>query len=433
MPLGAASYANPANLRWLTSEQALADYADLLAQLKSSLGVPAAAPVIAFGGSYGGMLAGWMRIKYPDTIAGAIAASAPVLQFTGVTPPSTFNDIVTATFRAANPGCPDGIRRSWDIMRDLGASAAGRQSLMSTFQLCDAQPLTSQGDVTNFLYQWINGALGYLAMADYPVPASFLGPMPAYPVNVACAGFPANSGSPAAVSNATILAAMKAAMTVFYNYTGACGCACFNVTSNQPSTLGSEDGWNYQSCTEMVMPIGQSGVSDMFWPAPWNLTATIQSCQQQFGTTPLPNFAITHYGGPDFSSASNIVWSNGNLDPWSGGGVLHVSATAAARGVQAVIIEGGAHHLDLRGSNPADPPSVLAARDLERAAIRSWIAGVPPAAPADGDSSLSAGWVAVIAFGAALFGAGAVLVYQRMTDSAGADGGSAAPSYARAP
>jgi len=52
MPFGAASYDTP-NLWALSSEQALADYAALLDSLKTNMSIPDA-PVVSFGGSYGG-------------------------------------------------------------------------------------------------------------------------------------------------------------------------------------------------------------------------------------------------------------------------------------------------------------------------------------------------------------------------------------------
>jgi lysosomal Pro-X carboxypeptidase len=85
-PCGGEEAAMADCLHLLTHEQAMADYVLLLAALKLSLGATGAndSPVIAFGGSYGGMLAAWLRMKYPGTIAGAISASAPILGFPGL-------------------------------------------------------------------------------------------------------------------------------------------------------------------------------------------------------------------------------------------------------------------------------------------------------------------------------------------------------------
>eukprot|EP00439_Symbiodinium_sp_Y106_P006704 s8084_g1.t1 len=53
-----------------------------------------------------------------------------------------------------------------------------------------------------------------------------------------------------------------------------------------------------------------------------------------------------------------IIFSNGLLDPWHGGGYLTDQGSA----LPAVIIDLGAHHLDLREANKDDPTSVRVAR-----------------------------------------------------------------------
>lgn len=64
------------HMQWLTTEQAMGDYAELIWELRGSYGP--STPVVGFGGSYGGMLAAWFRLKYPHLLNGAIAGSAPI-------------------------------------------------------------------------------------------------------------------------------------------------------------------------------------------------------------------------------------------------------------------------------------------------------------------------------------------------------------------
>lgn len=116
LPFGNQSYKDPQHLGYLSSEQALADYADLLTFLNPH----ARRPVIAFGGSYGGMLAAWFRIKYPHLVTGALASSAPVLQFTDVVPCDIFNRILTSVYNSAldeDSFCVENIRKIWNVLQ----------------------------------------------------------------------------------------------------------------------------------------------------------------------------------------------------------------------------------------------------------------------------------------------------------------------------
>lgn len=66
--------------KYLTVDNTLLDYVALIKEVKKEFNAESKA-VIAFGGSYGGMLAAWMRMKFPHTIQGALAASAPIFYF----------------------------------------------------------------------------------------------------------------------------------------------------------------------------------------------------------------------------------------------------------------------------------------------------------------------------------------------------------------
>ena len=67
---GNASWDSMNGLGYLTSIQALADYAVFLPWFKNTYKIPDDSKTIVFGGSYGGMLATWFRLKYPTLTVG---------------------------------------------------------------------------------------------------------------------------------------------------------------------------------------------------------------------------------------------------------------------------------------------------------------------------------------------------------------------------
>lgn len=52
----------------------------------------------------------------------------------------------------------------------------------------------------------------------------------------------------------------------------------------------------------------------------------IENCQKQYGLTPRLSFIFDYFGGKDikrdFQDATNIIFTNGNLDPWSAGSII---------------------------------------------------------------------------------------------------------------
>ena len=66
LPFGAKSL-EPDNAVYLSTEQVLADYAVLIKHLKTTIPGAADCPVVAFGGSYGGTLTTYFRLRFPGS------------------------------------------------------------------------------------------------------------------------------------------------------------------------------------------------------------------------------------------------------------------------------------------------------------------------------------------------------------------------------
>lgn len=109
---------------------------------------------------------------------------------------------------------------------------------------------------------------------------------------------------------------------------------------------------------------------DMFENQDWDFKKYSDKCFQDYGMRPRnEEVPILEYGGKSLGTYSNIVFSNGQMDPWSSGGVV----TNISSEVLAIIIPDGAHHFDLRAENPLDTLTVKEARRFHVRQIHRWL------------------------------------------------------------
>lgn len=117
---------------------------------------------------------------------------------------------------------------------------------------------------------------------------------------------------------------------------------------------------------------------------------------------PFARYMDIRYGGLHVSAHSNIIFSNGLLDPWSAAGVyarggdpaqrlrnrttddprwqpyhgisgLYVQNITGDDSMIALVIQVGGHHTDFMYSHQSDPPSIRAARQVQRDYMVRWI------------------------------------------------------------
>ncbi|KAK9734298.1 hypothetical protein RND81_04G129500 [Saponaria officinalis] len=361
MPYGGnieIAYENASTQGYLSSTQALADYATLILDLKKNLSA-IDSPVVVFGGSYGGMLAAWFRLKYPHVAIGALASSSPILNFDNLTSPFSFNNIITQDFKSESENCYQVIKGSWSLIEDTANQPGGLEKLRSSFHICKNVTFTADD-----LASWLDTAYTYTSMTDYPTPSNFMNPLPAYPVKQMCK----------AIDNPKVgkdtFAKLYGAANIYFNYSG--DAKCFDITSHL-DTHGLDE-WTWQACTEMIMQTDGNSKESMFPASTDNYQDRDTSCFDTYGVHPRPHWITTQFGGFDIQRVlrrygSNIIFFNGIRDPWSGGGVLkNISSSLIA-----IVAKEGAHHVDLRYSTKEDPKWLKEVRELEIHHIRQWL------------------------------------------------------------
>ena len=95
-----------------------------------------------------------------------------------------YSAITTEDYKNQLEKSPDLIREAFTAL--VAATPDQYTELSGLLNTCT--PIKSQTDIWNLYYHY-SAAYQFMAMTDYPYPAGFLEPMPAWPVNEAVKAF----------------------------------------------------------------------------------------------------------------------------------------------------------------------------------------------------------------------------------------------------
>ncbi|XP_043914442.1 dipeptidyl peptidase 2 isoform X2 [Protopterus annectens] len=290
LPFGKKSF-EKSNIGLLTVEQALADYGVLIKALKKQYNAENC-PVVVFGGSYGGMLSAFMRIRYPNIVAGALAASAPVLSTAGLGDSTQFFKDVTQDFYCSSPICVNAIRDGFQQIKTLYEQQAYEQ-ISSKMSLCSL-PISIED--LNQLYQFVRNAFTVLAMMDYPYSTNMSAPLPANPVEVACQKI---------LNAADHVTGLRDISGMLYNSSGEL--ICYDIyklfhSCADPTGCGTgpaSQSWDYQACTEINLLYDSNGETDMFPKIPFTDDMRQTYCSLRWGVQPRKDWLGMQYWAED--------------------------------------------------------------------------------------------------------------------------------------
>jgi len=300
-------------------------------------------------------------------VKGSIAASAPVLAFSG-SGFSFYDDGGNSYWRVVteNAGkiCAGNVRNAMTYL--LNATV---EALQVSFKLCKVPD--SNIDVG----LWIVNAFDSMSMGNYPFSSNYLTDdptvfLPANPIAAACNVPSINSP----------LDALIHAVSVFSNASKQEKCFDIPRTSELDNDRFSGPLWTFQWCSEMLPEefyFTMDGVKDMFFTynKPFSIDTIVNRCKELYkGLRTDVEKVHRLYGTPAefLGKLENVVFTNGLLDPWSSGSVLHSTQDMQERGIYVMNISTGAHHVDLMFSNPGDSDEIRSVRRKQMEIIKFW-------------------------------------------------------------
>ncbi|ELT98942.1 hypothetical protein CAPTEDRAFT_229193 [Capitella teleta] len=324
------------SLRYLSSEQALADLAAFRVNISESRGL-ADAKWIAFGGSYPGALSAWFRYKYPHLVYASVSSSAPML----------------AQLNFKGPKKVAGLEKYFRLCEPIDAS--------------DAKDVSNLHDT---IAQSIAGVIQY--NRDNRAFEGAVGTN--ITIETICSIMTTKGSKPfesyAKVNSLLLDTYKEKCLDVSYNKT------VQELREESWKSEASEGGrqWTYQTCTEFgfyqtsdltTQPFGQH----------FPLKFSTEQCADVYGTEftqtsiqSAVDWTNSEYGGYNIT-VTRVVFVNGDIDPWHALGITRdLNAHSPA-----ILIKGTAHCANMYPDAPNDLPQLIRARESVKKLLTLWL------------------------------------------------------------
>ncbi|KAG7189469.1 hypothetical protein KM043_017164 [Ampulex compressa] len=359
------------NLAYLNSEQALADIAYFIHKMRNNYNISMDTKWVAFGGSYPGSLAAWMRVKYPHLIHAAVSSSGPLLAQIDF---QEYYAVVESALKEYSQVCVDTIAEANRQFHIMLRHPVGQQGLEKKFNLCN--PIdpgsTKRVDISN-LYETL--ASNFAGIVQYNKDNRNNSQTANLTIDKVCdiltnteLGIPIDRF--AHISNLILNATKEKCLK--YRYSDMIH-ELRNVSwANEDAEGGRQ--WTYQTCTEFGF-FQTSTARPKLFSETFPVEFFSQQCIDIFG--PRYNMDLLKssvvrtnimYGGLDLK-ITNTVFVHGSVDPWHALGITNSTNPQAP----AIYINGTAHCANMYPAADTDPPQLKAARVQIGRLIEQWL------------------------------------------------------------
>ncbi|XP_024298973.1 thymus-specific serine protease [Oncorhynchus tshawytscha] len=357
------------NLRFLSSQQALADLAHFRTVIAKQRGLTNS-KWVAFGGSYPGALAAWSRLKYPHLIHAAVASSAPLHATVNF---SEYLEVVWRALAAENPECPLLVKKAFDTLQERIKDPNNYDNITKDFNLCSKLQIQSEKDRAYILDALADNIMNTVQYNNDNREFEHVLDTNCTIKTVCGVMSDASLGDPyyrfaAFVRLRTITHLLKPCVKdLTYN----ANLQDLRNTSYSGPHGGGGRQWTYQTCTEFGYFQTTDSPNQPF--GGFGLQYHVEQCQDIFNISAKTLYAGIDQTNENYGSynirATRIVFPNGSIDPWHALGIT----SSISDDLPAIFIKGTAHCANMYPARAEDLPQLTLAREHVFQLLQKWL------------------------------------------------------------